>query len=511
MVLYTLYHYYDRYENEVNNSWKLFEGLEIYEKPTPLRGKYLVLFLSFSRVRSDSLEVARKDFYDFVRRAISEFVKRYGPENFPETHQLTQERHTAANDILDSLLSEVKKSSLGKVYVIIDEYDQFTNELFAFSLEDFKRAVARNGFVRKFYETLKEYTAQGVIDRIFITGVTPLTLDAMTSGFNIVMNVSDYKELHGMLGFKEDEVKTILQSLGLPQEKLITKLRFYYNGYRFFEGQEKLYNPSLVLYYLARYIANNEEPLELVDENMKSDYDKLVRVVLLMRDEGFKVVRELIEEGKVLARLVRGFSTFMRPRRDELLSLAYYLGLLTIRDRKGLRYLLEVPNSVMTKLYGRVFMDLLETTGRLLGLPLRVDLDRGIWDLLEGRPEAFVEELSKLGRLLSERDWRELSYKALLIGLLEGVNEYEVRSEHPVNGGYVDLLMRSRLEGTYSWALELKYVPTKAKLSQGELETWRQQLKRYLQSPSLKELSLIKGLLIVFQGGKLIHWEELEK
>ena len=140
----------------------------------------------------------------------------------------------------------------------------------------FKKAVSQTGFVRRFYQALKEATADGVVDRIFATGVSPITLDSMTSGFNIAAKLTREPELNEMMGFTAEELKPLLKSLDISDsenDNLMSKLQGYYNGYLFHQDAEsKVFNSDMVLYFFKYYLRQNKEPEDLIDSNISSDY-----------------------------------------------------------------------------------------------------------------------------------------------------------------------------------------------------------------------------------------------
>lgn len=184
------------------------------------------------------------------------------------------------------------------IYVLIDEYDQFANEMLGEKNSKFKKAVSQTGFVRRFYQALKEATADGVVDRIFATGVSPITLDSMTSGFNIAAKLTREPQLNEMMGFTADELRPLLKSLDISESEknsLMAKLQEYYNGYLFHQDAEsRVFNSDMVLYFFKYYLRQQKEPEDLIDSNISSEYRKLEQLFSLNKEEKINQILESI-------------------------------------------------------------------------------------------------------------------------------------------------------------------------------------------------------------------------
>ncbi|WP_205739315.1 AAA family ATPase [Halocella sp. SP3-1] len=164
--------------------------------------------------------------------------------------------------ILNFYIEKVKEAGQ-KIYLIIDEYDHFANDIIAMGDSDFYKEVIRaTGFVRDFYETVK-IGSKEVIDRVFITGISPVMLDDLTSGFNIAVNITLNRLVNEMLGFTEDEVKRIIEELNidLDKEELLSELRKNYKGYLFNkDSKERLYNPDMILHSFSQWLMTGDYP-----------------------------------------------------------------------------------------------------------------------------------------------------------------------------------------------------------------------------------------------------------
>jgi len=221
-----------------------------------------------------------------VKDGIVEFITQYGQITDSEKINILSSKEP--NTMLMKLFRAYRKAN---IYVIIDEYDHFANEILAFNFNGFKSFVSENGFVQKFYETIKAATADGIVEYFFGTGVTPITLDSMTSGFNIAKNFSSQKSLNEMSGFSHHEVKQLTE-LVLPKQNsddILENIKELYNGYLFSRHAiERVYNPDMVLYYLSEYQSNKLPP----DEEINS-FKNLKAYVLIFVGSEIKVVKEI--------------------------------------------------------------------------------------------------------------------------------------------------------------------------------------------------------------------------
>ena len=495
----------------------LFGRFIIGQQPTPRANQYLVLRMEFSRINTRTSESTFIGFQENTKQGISNFLTAYRDYYVNEDRDYILAAEEPAI-IISRLFERTKNHQLTgklpyKIYVIIDEYDHFTNELIAFRLHDFKTTVSRNGFVRKFYESIKAATGEGVVDRIFITGVSPVTLDSLTSGFNIGTHLSLDFQFHNMLGFTEMEVSEILSGVGVPEATLSTVLadvRQWYNGYLFnSKAPTRLYNPDMVLYFATQYTRNQGYPTELLDINIASDYGKLRE---LFRVEGqevqnLAVLNELVSTGAIAALLTRQFSFEKDFERDDLISILFYLGIVTIQKAELSRFIFEPPNFVITQLYFRYFQQIILQRANLRADDLRI-YDRVLQLAQENNIAPLIEAVEMILVQLSNRDavgFDEKYVKAIFAALLYSTQIYTVHSEYETNRRYVDLLLTRRppIDPNYQFAFELKYL----KLAEAEkLETTKNdalgQMQDYLQHDKLRALTDLRAWVIVFVGPK---------
>ncbi|MEQ6360555.1 AAA family ATPase, partial [Thermoanaerobacter thermohydrosulfuricus] len=344
LFLSTLENYYDI--NNEKDFEKLFGDLYIGKNPTKLKNSYMVLELDFSGLDTGDRERLEKSFKQNLIDSISSFLNKYH-SIFKEINEIKEhiKEKPDIKSIINQLIEEVEKVGK-KIYLIIDEYDHFANDIIAMGDSEFYREIVRaSGFVRDFYETLKIGT-KSVIDRIFITGISPIMLDDLTSGFNIALNVTMDLNLNEMLGFTEEEVVKILEEVGIEEkerEKSLEELKELYDGYLFSaEAEKRIYNPDMVLYYLDSIVRYKKPPRNLIDDNVKTDYGRLNR--LTMNEENKALLERIIKEEGIVAEIVTKFSFDRMYDEEYFISLLFYMGLLTIERQEKTRLFLKIPN-----------------------------------------------------------------------------------------------------------------------------------------------------------------------
>ena len=298
-----------------------------------------------------------------VITSIKVFIEKYGLDFCINEEEATE-------NILDNLIKAfyLQKNN-GKIYVIIDEYDCFANELLGFNTNQFKDLISKNGKVRKWYEILKEGT-ESVVDRIFITGVAPITLDSLTSGFYICPDKTMDRNFNEMLGFTEEELIQLMQDQNISKEKreeILPIMKEKYDGYKFsLKASENMYNSNMCLYFLKEYITYQEIPERLVDMNIASDYSKIGKMLDLCKGENrAEIIEKTVSGEGILIEIVEKFNPAMKFAERELVSMLYYLGYLTISEEKLGRAELKIPNKVMEEIYSEYFMKILDEEAQM--------------------------------------------------------------------------------------------------------------------------------------------------
>ena len=314
-------YYYDI--NAKNKFEKLFKNTYIGKNPTPLKNSYCILKFNFSGIDTTTAQTTVEGFKETAKISIQGFIADYNIDFYVNDNQ-------TAEDMLNSLLESFRVQRRGqKIYVIIDEYDHFANELLGFHTEDFKNLVSKNGKVRKWYEILKKGT-ETVVDRIFITGVAPITLDSLTSGFNIGKDITQDFRFNEMMGFTKEELANIMKSEQIEekeQEKILPIMKQSYDGYKFsIDGKEKIYNSNMCLYFLNEYKAIGDVPRQLIDVNIASDYSKLGKMLDLCKgEERRKVIEDTVAGKEIASEITQKFNPAMEFTEKDLVSMLFWI------------------------------------------------------------------------------------------------------------------------------------------------------------------------------------------
>ena len=351
-----LENYYDIKKKEKFE--ELFKETYIGKNPTKLRNSYNILKFNFSGIDTTNEETTMRGFKNKTIETIKDFINKYKIDFYINEKQ-------EAEEILNSLITAFKiQKTQEKLYVIIDEYDHFAKELKELKTKEFKNLALIINKVRKWYEILKEGT-ESVIDRIFITGVAPITLDSLTSGFNICSDKTQDEQFNEMIGFTEKELKEIMEEQKIEKEKqeeILPIMKENYDGYRFsLYGKEKIYNSNMTLYFLNDYIRLGRMPERLIDMNIASDYSKLGKMLdLCKREEREKVVEKTVAGEGIVSEITEKFNPAIEFTEKDLISMLYYLGYLTIEDEEVGYPKLSIPNRIMKEIYSEYFLKILK-------------------------------------------------------------------------------------------------------------------------------------------------------
>ena len=504
-------HYYG--EQHKDEFQALFGKYDIGRNPTPLANSYLVLLFEFSGLETSNRDSIKKGFLKNVLQGINDFFNTYSYFNTKEDMKRL-EQYDSPVDVIKEFFQIVRtKAPNRQIFLFIDEYDHFANELLAFDFSYFKEIVSTNGFVRKFYEAIKTATLIGTVPRAFVTGVMPVTLDSMTSGFNIASNVSTDAWFQSMAGFLEEDVKKMISGAGVPDTdtpKVLNDMKAWYDGYLFHHSaQDHIYNPNMVLFFAQSYQRFKQYPEQMLDINVASDYQKVGRLFRLMNPEqNLETLKGIVENGIVEARLTAQYS-FERPwSRDDFVSLLFYLGYLTFVPGHFFIQKFGVPNYVIRELYFQYFLEVQLT---------RANLDMGNIQTAQiayslafnNDPKPFGNLVSDILKSLSDRDkvgFDEKYVKSIGQAVFHTANVFFIKSEYPVQGGYVDMLLLQKPQNPEhnQMAIELKYLPKKdaKKLKTTEQEAI-EQLTRYKSDPQMTAIPRLKLWLLIFVGSEM--------
>ena len=493
-----LENYYDK--NKIDSFEKLYGNTYIGKNPTKLKNSYCILRFNFSGINTENEETTMKGFKEKVTISIEGFTKIYGIDFYINPEQTVE-------GMTRSLIEAFKiQKPEEKIYIIIDEYDHFANELLGFNPEQFRGLVSKNGKVRKWYEILKKGT-ETVVDRIFITGVAPITLDSLTSGFNIGTDITQDEEFNEMIGFTEEELKEILnnQEISLKeQEKIIPIMKENYDGYKFcLKAKNQIYNSNMCLYFLSRYIRLGEIPDKLIDTNIASDYSKIGKMLDLCKGENrLEILRKTVQGEPIVNTIIEKFNPAIEFTENDMISMLYYLGYLTISGELVGIPELTIPNKVMKEIYADYFMQMMDKEAEF-----RIDNNANQEILIqlakEGRIDKIVEILKIYLNNLSNRDlikFDEKYIKLIFYCIAMNIKAYSTKSEMEVNRNYPDILLvpRDSSKGYKAVMVEFKYIKKGevAKLEDKQKEA-REQIERYSSFEDIKDIQGLRKYTIV--------------
>ena len=506
----TLENYYDIQKEEKFE--KLYGETYIGKNPTKLKNSYYILKFNFSGIDTTNEETTIKGFKETVMISIEGFIKKYNLDFFVNP-ELT------AEGLLNSLIEAFKtQKNEEKIYIIIDEYDHFANELLGFNTNQFKNLVSKNGKVRKWYEILKKGT-ESVIDRIFITGVAPITLDSLTSGFNIGSDKTQNEKFNEMMGFTEEELKKLMREQNISEEKqkeILPIMRENYDGYRFsLYGKEKIYNSNMCLYFLNNYIELGRIPEQLIDVNIASDYSKLGKMLDLCKgEEREKVIEKTVSGEGIVSEIRQKFNPAMEFTETDLISMLYYLGYLTIAGEVFEKPELKIPNKVMKEIYSEYFMEILKKATDLQ--VTESDYNEMLKEIaIEGKIDKIVEMLEKYLKNLSNRDYikfDEKYVKLIFYCIAMNLKIFRLKSEMEIERKYPDILLipKDKSKGYKGVMVEFKYLKKgeENKLEEKQKEA-KEQIKEYGEFEEIKELKNIHKYTVVAVNDEL-YVEEVE-
>ncbi len=513
----TLECYYDlKKENQFD---KLFSNTYIGKNPTSNKNRYHILRFNFSGIDTSDLNSTLNGFKNSTMESIKLFVEKYHINFFINIDQ-------GAEEILNSLFTAFAlQKTNDKIYVIIDEYDHFANELLGYRTDEFKNLVSKNGKIRKWYEILKKGT-ESVIDRIFITGVAPITLDSTTSGFNIARDITKNINFNDMLGFTKNDVKYLMTELDLNesiQEKLLPLIKENYDGYIFSDiirddiEKYKMYNPNMTLFFLTNYLELNEIPNTLVDTNIISDYSKIEAFMNLCKNMGkIDILEKLVAGEAIESELTEKFNAEISFGEKELISLLYYLGYVTISDKGYSKLKFKIPNDVIRKIYSEYFLKYISTTTQIN--TDTIDTESIISELLEkGKIDKILEVLKQYLTNLSNRDYQrfdEKYVKVIFYSICRMLGAMIVKSELEVGGKYSDILLipTEKLEERFGVLIEFKYISKEDYeknnnlLLQKQLEA-KTQIEVYKSTEDIKLIPNLKCYTVVAIKDNLVVQE----
>ncbi len=526
LTLNMLQHYYD--VNAKDKFDALFGDLYIGQHPTKDRNSYLVLKLNFSLVSAE-LHNYRKGLDDHCSIVFDYFCDVYA-DYLPEGIKEKMQAKDGAVNQLEYLYMECAKVNR-KIYLFIDEYDHFTNTILsdADSLNRYTDETHKTGYLRAFFNTVKSGTDSS-IERCFITGVSPVTMDDLTSGFNIGTNYSLSSEFNEMMGFTEDEVRQMLAYYSTTCrfnhsiDEIIEIMKPWYDNYCFAPESydtTTMYNSNMVLYFVKNYILYGKVPRDMIEDNIRIDYEKLR--MLIRKDKEFShdasIIQTLVSQGYIAGELKRGFPAVSIVDPDNFISLLYYFGMLTVSGTHEGKTKLTIPNQVVRE---QLYTYLLNTYNE-------ADLNFSNYERSElssalayrGEWLVYFDYIADcLKRYASQRDKQkgEFFVHGFTLAMTAQNRFYRPISEQDTQAGYVDIFLCPLLDifpdMVHSYIIELKYA--KYKDPESRVEELRQeaieQANRYADTDTVKRAvgtTRLHKIVVVYKGMEMRVCEEV--
>lgn len=530
-----LYSYYDCAQSHKFQS--LFGNLWIGQHPTPLQGKYQVLFLDFSQI-TGNIDKLETKFNSYLSINLDAFVRQYS-----EYYQAEMEEILAQEDFEEKmeLIFKAAKAHQYHLYLIIDEYDNFTNVILNERGENVYHAITHaDGFYRDVFKKFK-----GNFERIFMMGVSPVTLDDVTSGFNIGWNISIKPEFDEMLGFSTTDVVemfTYYKGHGsIPADSdidaIVNDMKPWYDNYCFAEEalkkKTRMFNCDMVLYYLRNYMDNGCSPRQMIDPNTRTDYGKMKKLLQFDKLDGERkgIIRKIAEEEQIVTQLYESFSAYQIPKAEIFPSLLFYYGMLTIKGTRGSKLILGIPNNNVRKQYygyleeeyqAKAYVDVNQLTDYYYDMAYDGKWEEG----LRFMADAYAKVSSVRDGIEAERNLQGF-FMAYL-----NLNDYYITApELELNHGYCDFFLLPDLThyaSQHSYILELKVLSKKdfSAIVEGEFtedgkpmtkaeKQWREaldQIHRYAEAPrveALRQGTKLHLIIMQFEGWELKRMEEV--
>jgi hypothetical protein len=547
LLLSTMESYYDISKQDRFDDF--YTGTYVHRHATEEKNKYLILKFNFSPVDPHHKKI-EGSFLNNIQTLVTSFLIKYQGYLDPVQSGKLLQKVDQMNSAADILLKVINLCGVSgrDLYIIIDEYDNFANTILSSSgSRNYRDLTHGEGFFRTFFKVLKDGTtgSGAPISRLFITGVSPVTMDDVTSGFNIGKNITTDQTFNQLLGFETGDVAGMIEyyrqagRIKHDTPFLLELMKQWYGNYLFSpKSSTTLFNADMVLYFFDEYFKSNEIPDDLIDGNVKIDYQKLRHLVIVDKKSedkadkkeangNFTRLREILQKGAIARRLKKEFPLEEMDEPENFVSLLFYLGLLTIKGKKEGLTVFEIPNQTAKSLYYDYIIRVSKETGLL-------DVNIGTVESLlhdmayHGNWKDFFAYLSeKIDQSTSIRDFirEEKVIQGFLLAYLGISDFFIVHSEKESNQGYADIVMEPFLavyEGIkYSYIIEIKYIPkSKSKDQQLEEKISRlkkeaeAQLNRYSGDEKLQKstggTTLIK-LILIFTGSRLVFIDEARR
>ncbi|MBQ2098039.1 MAG: AAA family ATPase [Bacteroidales bacterium] len=509
---------------------ELFGGLYIGDNPTEERNKYLILKFNFSGIDPDETKV-QDSFNTNVLDTLVSFAKKY-KDLLPEGTASKIANETKSNDAFTKLTNIIQLAGL-QIYAIIDEYDNFANTMLADSESNYMNLTHGDGFFRLFFNNLKAATTENdaAVSRIMISGVTPLTLSDVTSGYNIGMNISADSQFNSLAGFTETEFRQMLEyyhdATGVfhhTVDELIEITKPWYDNNCFSANsvrKDRMYNSDMGLFFLREYIKNDGNiPENMVDSNISSDYNKMTKLIRFEQQFGEKtsLIQRINNDGYIYGTIKPEFALNDLDRYENLVSLMFYMGLLSVGDHQAGRTKLIIPNSTVRQQYFR-YMQRNYDTFVSWKTDDNIMSDLGYSLAWKGEHEKFFRYIASCMKDATKNNDFNKYGEAFVKGFFlcqfgVNLNYFTPFTEQELDHGYSDLYLKPRIGTPHGYIIELKYckhssTPAEVKAL---LEQARVQLPNYINAKHLTTEAkdgnwTLHPIILVFKGWELAEYE----
>ncbi len=521
LFLSMLEYYYDIKEKD--NFDTLFSGLYVHEHPTKWRNYYQVLTLDFSQVQGESEHLEQK-FYKYCGNRLDEFAVKYEDMYYPGFADDIKNEDVVSEKINKIVVRA--KACGNHLYLILDEYDNFTNTVWSLKGENVYKSITHGeGFYRDVFKKFK-----GNFERIFITGVSPVTLDDLTSGFNIAEYASNKSQYNQMFGFSETDVREMISyyvSNGLIKgdvDRIVEFLKPWCDNYCFSlgsltKGEPKMFNGMMTLKYIAVYIEEGCFPDEMFVPNAMIDYNKLDHLIRLEKDNHFRdsIIKKIIEQGYVYERINTHFPASSVVKAENFVSLLYYYGMLTISGTRGLSLKLSIPNNNVRSHYYRYLQEEYDKYLPVNISELQATFDNAALDGNYTEMFTYIAQAYKNASVNRNAIEGERTIQGFYMAYLDMNPYYLMKPEIELNHGYGDifLLPDTRFDFVqHCYLAEFKYLTTDSK-PQAETDAFnaaKNQLDFYAADAKIVKMisySTLHKIVMIFKGGDLVRMEEV--
>ena len=513
--------YYDI--NEKDNFHTLFKDLYVETHPTPYHNAYQVLRLDFSKVGSN-VERLQEDFNDYLSVRCDLFAQKY--ERFYPGDFVGEVKQLKRGVQKLNYINGAAQITGNKLYLIVDEYDNFTNNVLNIKGQEVYHALTHGtGFYRDVFKVFK-----GMFDRIIMLGVSPVTLDDLTSGYNIAENITMHKDFNQMLGFSEADVRQMIRYYKeagaidpeITEDNIIDDIKPWYDNYCFSEDRfgkdPSMFNSDMVCYYMSSLTDDGCRPKDFIDPNTMTDYGKLKRLIEIDKSDRLNVIHHITEDGYVYGVVVDHFPAERMMEEGNFISLLYYYGMLTIGGVEGELLKLAIPNNNVRQQYYKYLLDEYQSVAPVDKTQLRLNYSRaalhGDWQpLITFICKAYHDTTAVRQLIEGERN-----LQGFMNAYLTLTKYYLVAPEMEFNHGFCDFFLMPNYKAypmvEHSYILELKYLKTDATSAEADRQ-WTdavEQIKTYAADKKLQSMlhgTQLHSIVVQIKGYDLVKMAEV--